>query len=129
MVGFYMPVISIICFIAVPKSGFWATLLVSPLIIAVMVWLVHLTNGSTRLMKIDKLNITRLPTARRARQPTPNETQSGASRVINAYRATRPAGKHFPFRGQALKKKLNGIGARDASDLMTHTNPAALVSA
>ncbi|MBD9615489.1 hypothetical protein IB245_28615 [Pseudomonas sp. PDM02] len=34
MVGIYVLMISIICVIAVPKSGFWATLLVSPLLIA-----------------------------------------------------------------------------------------------
>lgn len=34
IVGIYVLMISIICVIAVPKSGFWATLLVSPLIIA-----------------------------------------------------------------------------------------------
>ncbi|MFC6689780.1 hypothetical protein ACFQD2_00235 [Pseudomonas lini] len=34
IVGIYVFVISIICVIAVPGSGFWAMLLVSPLIIA-----------------------------------------------------------------------------------------------
>ncbi|MDP3816150.1 DUF6463 family protein [Pseudomonas sp.] len=34
IVGLYVLMISIICVIAVPKSGFWATLLVAPLIIA-----------------------------------------------------------------------------------------------
>jgi hypothetical protein len=34
MVDIYVPMISIICVIAAPKSGFWATLLVSPLLIA-----------------------------------------------------------------------------------------------
>jgi hypothetical protein len=49
--------------------------------------------------------------------------------VINAYRATRPAGKNLAIRSQALKKKLNGIGACRAPDLITHANSAALVSA
>ncbi|VVO58744.1 hypothetical protein PS858_00666 [Pseudomonas fluorescens] len=34
IVGIYVLITSIICVIAVPKSGFWATLLVSPLLIA-----------------------------------------------------------------------------------------------
>jgi uncharacterized membrane protein HdeD (DUF308 family) len=34
IVGFYVLTTSIICVIAVPKSGSWATLLVSPLLIA-----------------------------------------------------------------------------------------------
>lgn len=34
MVGIYVLLISTICVVAVPKSGFWATLLISPLIIA-----------------------------------------------------------------------------------------------
>lgn len=33
IVGIYVLITSIICVIAVPKSGFWATLLVSPLLI------------------------------------------------------------------------------------------------
>lgn len=34
IVGIYVLITSIICVIAVPKSGFWSTLLVSPLLIA-----------------------------------------------------------------------------------------------
>jgi hypothetical protein len=34
IVGIYIFITSLVCVIAVPKSGFWATLLISPLIIA-----------------------------------------------------------------------------------------------
>jgi hypothetical protein len=34
IVGFYVLFTSIICVVAVPRSGFWATLIVSPLLIA-----------------------------------------------------------------------------------------------
>ncbi|MNG22131.1 hypothetical protein D3C84_1065850 [compost metagenome] len=49
------------------------------------------------------------------------------SRVINAHRATGPAGKNLALRGQAMKQQLDGIGACHAADLVAHADPAALV--
>ncbi|MNF12498.1 hypothetical protein D3C80_2140080 [compost metagenome] len=50
------------------------------------------------------------------------------SRVINAHRATGPAGKNLALRGQAMKQQLDGIGACHAADLVAHADLAALVS-
>jgi hypothetical protein len=77
----------------------------------------------------DKLDVARFPTSSRTRQPTPDERQSGPPCVINTYRASRPAGKNLTLRRQALIKKLDAIGTCHAPDLITHANPATLVSA
>ena len=78
---------------------------------------------------LQNLNITRLPTATRPRQPPPNKRQRSPPRLIKAHRATGPASQDFALGGDAVKKQLASIGAGHAANLVAHANSAALVGA
>jgi hypothetical protein len=75
------------------------------------------------------LDIEGLPTALRARQPSPHEAQRGTPGLIHTYRATRPTGQQLALKRQALIQQLDGIGACHAPDLRAHADSTALVSA
>ena len=75
-----------------------------------------------------KLDVARLPSSRCPRQPAPDKTQRSTPCVINAYCATRPAGKNLTVRSQAMIKKLKGVSACHTPHLMPHADAAALIS-
>lgn len=83
--------------------------------------------GPTPLIR--PLNITRLPTTLRTRQPTPHKCQRRTPFPINSYRATRPAGQDIAVIGDAVEKQFDGLVAGDAADLVARMDSAALVGA
>ena len=81
------------------------------------------------LLLLDELDVTGFATPRRPRQPAPNEVQRGATGLIEPHRTARPAGQHFTFGGQTLKKKLDRVGACNTAYLIANPDPAALIVA
>jgi hypothetical protein len=49
--------------------------------------------------------------------------------VVLANLAARPSGKNLAFYGYALIKKLNGVNACHATNMVAHADPPALVGA